>query len=211
MSLSNKRKKASAKGKPATTIGSRLSITPAKRAAAGMTAADVISPPSPRSSANVARTNASRSKPGNMKSATGHLGLADIPLADGAARQLQHTFKRLQRLQARVFVDLDPGSEVAQAKVQFFKRIQRHIWAHVAVAVAVRSRCADEDLVGRRLFHLVDDVRFGRNDDRLRRAGQGKSEDRRGRTDMVGMLDDIAGAFRKIGRASCRERVGKEV
>src|SRR3546814_15537726 len=114
-----------------------------------MPAAYVMSPPSPRSSAIFSRTNASGSKPVNMKSATGHLGLADIPLADGAARQLQHTFKRLQRLQARVFVDLDPGSEVAQAKVQFFKRIQRHIWAHVAVAVAVRSRRTDERRVGK--------------------------------------------------------------
>ncbi len=58
---SSTRKKASANGRPATTMSSRLSITPEKRAPAGITAADVMSPPSPRSSASVARTNMSTS------------------------------------------------------------------------------------------------------------------------------------------------------
>ena len=41
---SSARKKASATGRPATTIASRLSITPVKRASAGITAAEVMSP-----------------------------------------------------------------------------------------------------------------------------------------------------------------------
>ena len=48
--------KARAIGRPATLIASRLSITPRKRASAGITAAEVMSPASPRSSASVATT-----------------------------------------------------------------------------------------------------------------------------------------------------------
>src|SRR3546814_19305176 len=73
-----------------TTMESRLSLTPSKRASAGITAAEVMSPPSPRSSASVFRTNGSRSKPGMEKSATGHLRLAHIALPHRAAGHLQH-------------------------------------------------------------------------------------------------------------------------
>src|SRR5690606_17002918 len=70
---SSARKNAAATGKPATTMASRLSITPEKRASAGITLSDVTScpppgRPSPRSSARVARTKVSRSKPGSVKS-----------------------------------------------------------------------------------------------------------------------------------------------
>src|SRR3546814_4535395 len=54
-------KKASASGSPATTTSSRLSITPENIASAGITAAEVISPISPKSSAKVEATKASRS------------------------------------------------------------------------------------------------------------------------------------------------------
>ena len=47
---------------PATTIGSRQFISAVKRAAAGIVAADVTSPPVPRSSASTRRTKSSRSK-----------------------------------------------------------------------------------------------------------------------------------------------------
>src|SRR4051812_24647879 len=69
---SSARKNASAIGSPATVIASRLSITPVKCASAGMTAVEVISPASPRSSASVAATKASRSK---FSSAKGWLGI----------------------------------------------------------------------------------------------------------------------------------------
>ena len=72
MSGSRWRKKASAIGRPATVIGSRESITPEKRASAGMTLSEVTSRPppsrvSPRSSAKVSATNRSRSKPVSSK------------------------------------------------------------------------------------------------------------------------------------------------
>ena len=60
-------KNASASGNPATVIASRLAITPPNRASAGMTAADVISPASPRSSASVAWTKAPRSNRSRAK------------------------------------------------------------------------------------------------------------------------------------------------
>ena len=54
---------------------------------------------------------------------------------------------------------------------------------------------ADERLVRRRLLHLVDDVRLGRDDDRLAGECQREIEDRLGRADMVGMVDDVRRAF----------------
>src|SRR5688572_9601626 len=70
MSASSARKNAAATGNPHTTIASRLSITPENRASGGITLSEVTScpppgSPSPRSSASVARTKASRSKPGS--------------------------------------------------------------------------------------------------------------------------------------------------
>ena len=47
----------------------------------------------------------------------------------------------------------------------------------------------------RRFLHLVDDVRLGRDEDRLRGRGQREVEDRLGRADMVGMVDDVRRAF----------------
>src|SRR5690606_3439644 len=69
------RKNAAAIGRPATTIGSRLSMTPEKRAAAGITLSAVMSRPppvrpTPKSSSSVARTKASRSKPGRENAVT---------------------------------------------------------------------------------------------------------------------------------------------
>ena len=66
------KKIAAAKGSPATVIASRLSITPAKRASAGMTHSEVMSRPPPgrpmpRSSASVLVTKAASSKPGRVK------------------------------------------------------------------------------------------------------------------------------------------------
>ena len=62
------------------------------------------------------------------------------------------------------FLDLDPRLEVAQRDVELLHRVERHVRAHVAVAVAVRAGRADEGLVRRRLLHLVDDVRLGGDD-----------------------------------------------
>src|SRR3546814_1460156 len=103
---------------------SRLSITPSKRASAGITAAEVMSPPSPRSSASVFRTNGSRSKPGMEKSATGHLRLAHIALPHRAAGHLQHPLERLQRLQPHVLADLDPRRQVAQRSEEHTSELQ---------------------------------------------------------------------------------------
>src|SRR3569623_703115 len=69
---SSARKKASASGRPATTIASRLSITPEKRAAAGITLSAVTScpppgRPTPRSSSSVERTNCARAKPSSRQ------------------------------------------------------------------------------------------------------------------------------------------------
>jgi hypothetical protein len=53
---------------------------------------------------------------------------------------------------------------------------------------------ADEGLVRQRLFHLVDDVRLGRDDHRLRRA-LGEIQDAAGRAHMIGMVEDVGRAF----------------
>ena len=65
---SRDRKNAAAIDKPATVIASRLSMTPSNFISAGITLSDVTSlPVGPRSSASVARTKASRSKWGRVK------------------------------------------------------------------------------------------------------------------------------------------------
>src|SRR3546814_1010928 len=65
----------------------------------------------------------------------------------------------------------------------------------VAVAVAVGTRRADEGLFGQRLFHLVDDVRLGRDDQRVAGKGLGELQYAAGRSDIIGMIDDIGRAF----------------
>ena len=75
ISGSSARKKASATPRPATSIVSRVSMTPAKRAPTGITLSLVTSrpppgSPSPRSSASVSRTKVSRSKPGRVNALT---------------------------------------------------------------------------------------------------------------------------------------------
>src|SRR3546814_20823414 len=101
---------------------SRLSITPSKRASAGITAAEVMSPPSPRSSASVFRTNGSRSKPGMEKSATGHLRLAHIALPPRAAGPLPHPLERLPRLPPHVLADPPHRVQAAPPSTQLFTR-----------------------------------------------------------------------------------------
>src|SRR3546814_19266074 len=65
-------------------------------------------------------------------------------------------------------------------------RVERHVGADVAAAVAVRPRRADEMLFRQCLFHLVDDVRLGRHDQRVAGEGLGKIENAAGDRKSVG-------------------------
>ena len=86
--------------------------------------------------------------------------------------------------------------QVAQRHVELLQRVERHVGADVAVAVAVRAGGTDEGLVRQRLFHLVDDVRLGRDDQLVAREGLGELQDAAGRADIVRMVDDVRRAFR---------------
>ena len=48
---------------------------------------------------------------------------------------------------------------------------------------------------GNRELHLVDDVGFGRDDQRIAREGLRKLQDAAGRADIIGMVDDVRRAF----------------
>jgi hypothetical protein len=178
---SSARKKASASGRPATVTASRLSITPVKRASAGITLSDVTSrPPAPtgppRSSASVDAMKAGRS---NLSSTKLMNAPPDRPVPRSPPPVPASGRGSSWRAGAGLLY-LDARAEVAQAEVDFLQRVQRHVGADVAVAVAVRARRADEDLVRHRLFHLVDDVRLGRDDQRVSRHGLGKLQDAAG-------------------------------
>ena len=80
------------------------------------------------------------------------------------ARHFQHPVEALLGRQPQWLGDLDPRLQIAQRDVELFQRIQRHVRADVAVAVAVRAGRADEGLGGDRQLHLVDDVRLGGDD-----------------------------------------------
>src|SRR3546814_19294159 len=71
----------------------------------------------------------------------------------------------------------------------------RHIGADVAVAVAVGAGRTDEILFGQRQLHLVDDVRLGRDDQRLARKAFRELQYAAGRSDIIGMVDDMRRAF----------------
>ena len=57
----------------------------------------------------------------------------------------------------------------------------------------------DEVFLWHRFFHLMDDMRFGCNDQRLTFHFLGIFEDAAGRADIVGMVDNIGRAFRVRG------------
>src|SRR3546814_3645577 len=69
--------------------------------------------------------------------------------------------------QAEPLVHLDARLQVAQREIQLLHRVKRHIGTDVAVAVTVRARRADKRLLRHRLFHLMDDVRLCRDDQRV--------------------------------------------
>ena len=122
--------------------------------------------------------------------------LADVALPDRTPGHVEHPLERHAGAVHDLRRKLDPRLEVAQRDVELLERVERHVRAHVAVAVAVAARDADEGLVRRRLLHLVDDVRLGRDEDRLRPGElEREVEDRLGRADMVGMVDDVRRAF----------------
>ena len=83
----------------------------------------------------------------------------EVALADGSARHLQHPVEALFRGQAYGFIKRNLRRQIAQSEIEFLHRIERHIRADIARAVAVCAGRADKCLVRFGLFHLVDDVR----------------------------------------------------
>ena len=75
------------------------------------------------------------------------IGIADVALPDRPSGHFQHPLQR----HARAFHDLgrklDPRLEVAQRDVELLERVERHVRAHVAVAVPVAAGDADEGLL----------------------------------------------------------------
>src|SRR5687768_10541018 len=113
------------------------------------------------------------------------LRATDVALSDRPPGHLQHTLQRDAGLGHDFRTKLDPRLQLAERDVQLFERVERHVRAHVAVAIAVPARNSDERLARRGLLHLVDDVWLGRDENRLRRAAQRELEDRARRADMV--------------------------
>ncbi len=85
--------------------------------------------------------------------------------------------------------------KVAQREIQLLHRIERHIGADIARAVAVSTRRTDEGLGGLGLFHLVDDVRLGRDDERIALHRLRILQDTAGAADIVRMVDNMRRAF----------------
>ena len=83
-----------------------------------------------------------------------------IPLPNSPARHLHHPVERLFRCQSQAFLNLDPGLKVAERDIELLHRVERHIGADVAVAVAVGAGRTDEFLIRQRKLPLVEDVRL---------------------------------------------------
>ncbi len=110
-------------------------------------------------------------------------------------RHLQHPIKRLLRGQSQIFLNLDPRLQIPQRHIEFFHRVERHVGADVAVAVAVGARRTNEEFVRDRKFHLVDNVRLSRDDERVAGHVLRVLEDAAGAADIIGMVDDMRRAF----------------
>ena len=63
--------------------------------------------------------------------------LADVALTDRPARHLQHPLERHSRTIHDLGTELDPRLQVAQGDVELLERVQRHVRAHVAVAIPI--------------------------------------------------------------------------
>ena len=72
----------------------------------------------------------------------------------------QHSLNRKKGAQARWLVHRDFGVAVAEAQIQFFKRVQAHIGARGAVTSGVGRR-ANELGIGSRFLHLVQNADLG--------------------------------------------------
>ena len=137
---SSARKNAAAIGSPATTIASRLSITPEKRASAGITLSLVTScpppgRPRPRSSSSVARTKAERSKPGREKEgipsvSPGFTGCA-IVFSRKGAKARRGSYARRSRLQFQ--------TDAAQASYGGPRRLCRKLEFLAPLRLCVRT------------------------------------------------------------------------
>src|SRR3546814_18934713 len=64
---------------------------------------------------------------------------SDLALAHRSRRHVEHPVEALARGEAEALLHLDLRLQVAQREVELFNRVERHIGADVAVAVAVRS------------------------------------------------------------------------
>src|SRR5689334_18562606 len=82
---------------------------------------------------------------------------ADVALPYGAASQFEHPLQRHAGAVHDLWRKLDARLQVAEANVELLERVERHVGAHVAIAVPVAAGDPDEGLVRRRFLHLVDD------------------------------------------------------
>ena len=129
---------------------------------------------------------------------------SDVALSNRSTRHRKHPFKRNSSPVHNFGAKLDPRLKVAQCDIKLLQGVERHIGAHVAVAVPIASWNSNECLVRRGLFHLMDDMGLGRNEDGLRFARHCELKNGFGRTDKVGMIDDMGRTF----RVRCDRRAG---
>src|SRR3546814_649167 len=73
-----------------------------------------------------------------------------IALADSAARHFEHLVEALLGCKPQTILDLNARLEVAQRGVELLHRVERHVGADIAAAVAVSPRRADEMLFRQR-------------------------------------------------------------
>ena len=147
------RKPRGLRARPAITMAWRARMTPLKRRASGITDAEVMSP-EPMSSASAAAMTS------RFMSAS-----PCGPTYRYCDRHFEHSLERLERGEAQGLGQLNARGVVAHREIDFLQRVERHEGAAGATAAAVRARDGEEEFVRSGLFHLMDDVAFGADDE----------------------------------------------